>query len=156
MKKIKVQKNVGNLLDKLRKLYMNGTVIQNFLAFLNLQKVLGIFCSSEEIFNRKWSLGAPDQTEKKSASPPAPLFLFFDPVLVFSQTVEPNLQQYSCINRTHPSPQAFSARSILDSTVSCDVTERQRVKRERLGTRLNRTHPFNHQKRPTMFSAVRT
>ena len=23
-----------------------------------------------------------------------------------------------------PSPQAFSARSILDSTVSCDVTER--------------------------------
>ena len=44
-------------------------------------------------------------------------------------------------------PQAFSARSILDSTVSCDVTERyspalsqtslgQRGKRERLGTRL--------------------
>ena len=34
-----------------------------------------------------------------------------------------------------PSPQAFSARSILDSTVSCDVTERtspgQRGKRER-------------------------
>ena len=25
---------------------------------------------------------------------------------------------------TQPSPQAFSARSILDSTVSCDVTER--------------------------------
>ena len=46
-----------------------------------------------------------------------------------------------------PSPEAFSARSIMDSTVSCDVTERyspalsqtsrgQRVKRERLGTRL--------------------
>ena len=50
-----------------------------------------------------------------------------------------------------PSPQAFSARLILDSTVSCDVTERytprtlaalsqtsrgQRGKRERLGTRL--------------------
>ena len=54
---------------------------------------------------------------------------------------------------SQPSPQAFSARSILDSTVSCDVTGRyspsaenspalsqtsrgQRVKRERLGTRL--------------------
>ena len=29
-----------------------------------------------------------------------------------------------CIGNTQPSPQAFSARSILDSTVSCDVTER--------------------------------
>ena len=38
-----------------------------------------------------------------------------------------------------PSPKAFSARSILDCTVSCDVTETsrgQRGKRERLGTRL--------------------
>ena len=46
-----------------------------------------------------------------------------------------------------PSPHAFSARSFLDSTMSCDVTERyspalsqtsrgQRIKRERLGTRL--------------------
>ena len=46
-----------------------------------------------------------------------------------------------------PSPQSFSARSIRDSTVNCDVTERdsfslsqpsrgQRVKRERLGTKL--------------------
>ena len=40
---------------------------------------------------------------------------------------------------TQPSPQAFSARSFLDSTISCDVTENsrgQRIKRERLGTRL--------------------
>ena len=46
----------------------------------------------------------------------------------------------------YPSPRAFSARSFLDSTMSCDVTERcspalsqtsrgQRIKRERLGTR---------------------
>jgi len=46
-----------------------------------------------------------------------------------------------------PTPQAFSARSFLDSTMSCDVNERcspafsqtsrgQRIKRERLGTRL--------------------
>ena len=50
-----------------------------------------------------------------------------------------------------PSPQAFSARSFLDSTMSCDVTERfspalsqtsrgQRIKRERLGTRLKKYH----------------
>ena len=32
----KLQKIVGNLLIKLRKLYMNGTVIQKFLAFLKL------------------------------------------------------------------------------------------------------------------------
>ena len=48
---------------------------------------------------------------------------------------------------SQPSPKAFSARSILDSTESCDVAERhspalsqtsggQRGKRERLGTRL--------------------
>ena len=53
-------------------------------------------------------------------------------------------------NKIQPSPQAFSARSFLDSTMSCDVTERysplsprlsadngSREKRERLGTRLN-------------------
>ena len=50
-----------------------------------------------------------------------------------------------------PSPQAFSARSFLDSTMSCDVTERfspalsqtsrgQQIKRERLGTRLEKYH----------------
>ena len=43
---------------------------------------------------------------------------------------------------TQPSPQAFSARSFLDSTISCDVTEtsrKQRIKRELLGTRLTLT-----------------
>ena len=46
-----------------------------------------------------------------------------------------------------PSPQAFSVRSFLDSSMSCDVSERysqtsrgQRIKRERLGNRL----PFSH------------
>ena len=40
---------VGILIDKLRKLYMNGTVIQKFSAFLN-------FCLSEQIFreNSRW------------------------------------------------------------------------------------------------------
>ena len=49
---------------------------------------------------------------------------------------------------SQPSPQAFSARSFLDSTMSCDVTERyssalsqtlhgEQIKRERLGTRLS-------------------
>ena len=47
---------------------------------------------------------------------------------------------------SQPSPQAFSARSFLDSTMSCDVTERyssssrgQRIKRKCLGTRLLNT-----------------
>ena len=34
MWKIKLQKIVGNILDKLRKLYMDGTVIKKFLAVL--------------------------------------------------------------------------------------------------------------------------
>ena len=36
MQKIKLQEMVGNLLDKLWKLNMNGTVIKNFLAFLKV------------------------------------------------------------------------------------------------------------------------
>ena len=60
MRKIKLQKIVGNLLDMLRKLYVNETVIQKFVAFLKLQKILGNFCFSEQIFYRKQSLGAPD------------------------------------------------------------------------------------------------
>ena len=60
--------------------------------------------------------------------------------------------------RAQPSPWAFSARSILNSTVSCDVTERysqgtlsptlsqtsrgQRGNRKRLGTRLFRAILF--------------
>ena len=46
MWKIKIQKILGNLLDELRKLYMNGTVIYKI-------------CFSEQIFYRKQSLGAP-------------------------------------------------------------------------------------------------
>ena len=57
MGKIRLQKIVGNLSDKLQKLYMNGTVIEKFLAFLKLLKILGNFCFSEEIFHRKQSLG---------------------------------------------------------------------------------------------------
>ena len=34
MRKLKLQKTVRNLLDKFRKLYMNGTVILKFLALL--------------------------------------------------------------------------------------------------------------------------
>ena len=56
---IKLQKIVGNLLDVLRKLYINGTVIQKFLAFFKLQKMLGNVFFSEQIFYRKQSLGAP-------------------------------------------------------------------------------------------------
>ena len=58
MGRIKLQTIVGNLLDKLRKLYMNGTVIQKFLTFLKLQKTLSNFCFSEQIFHRKPSLGS--------------------------------------------------------------------------------------------------
>ena len=36
MWKIKLEKIVGNLLDKLWKLYMNGTVINKFLALLKV------------------------------------------------------------------------------------------------------------------------
>ena len=39
---------------------MNGTVIQNFLAVLKLQKILGNICFFQRIFYRKQSLGAPD------------------------------------------------------------------------------------------------
>ena len=59
MRKIKIQKIVGNLQDKLRKLYSNGKVIYKFLAFLELQKILGNFPFPEQIFYRKQSLGAP-------------------------------------------------------------------------------------------------
>ena len=42
---------------------MSGTVIQEFLAFLKLQKILGNFCFSKQIFYRKESLGAPEVTK---------------------------------------------------------------------------------------------
>ena len=60
IRKIIMYKILGNLLDMLRKLYMNGTVIWKFLAFPKLQKILGKFCFFEEVFYRKQSLGAPE------------------------------------------------------------------------------------------------
>ena len=47
---------VGNLLDKLRKLYMNGMGIWKFLAVLNQQRFLGHVRFSEQIFteNSRW------------------------------------------------------------------------------------------------------
>ena len=56
MREIKLQKIVGNLLDKLRKLYLNGTVIP---AVLKQKKIKGNICFSEQIIHRKYSLGAP-------------------------------------------------------------------------------------------------
>ena len=50
-------KLVGNLLEKLRKLYMSGTVIHKFLAVLKSENSI---CFSEQIFYRKQSSGAPD------------------------------------------------------------------------------------------------
>ena len=44
MRKIKLQKIVGNLLDKFRKLYMNGTVIKKFVAVLKQKKILDNIC----------------------------------------------------------------------------------------------------------------
>ena len=44
MRKIKLQKIVGSLLDMFRKLYMNGTVIKKFVAFLKQKKILGNIC----------------------------------------------------------------------------------------------------------------
>ena len=60
-------------------------------------------------------------------------------------------------NKIQPSAWVFLARSILDSTVSCDITKRdlptfsqisrgQRVKRECLGTRLNKIQTDCHLK----------
>ena len=42
---------------------MNGTVIQNFLAALKLQKILDNICFFEQKFYRKQSLGAPCRYE---------------------------------------------------------------------------------------------
>ena len=67
----------------------------------------------------------------------------------FMSSVKCGRMKYKGVVRLQPSPQAFSVRSFLDSTMSCDVTERyspalsqtsrgQRIKTERLGTRLVR------------------
>ena len=53
------KKIVGNLLDKFRKLYVNGTVIWKFLAALKLKKILGNIFFSEQKFNRKNSRWVP-------------------------------------------------------------------------------------------------
>ena len=61
MWRIKLQKIVRNLLHKLRKLYMNGTVIWKFFwrpqVIENSRQYL---LPLEQIFYRKQSLGAPD------------------------------------------------------------------------------------------------
>ena len=49
MRKIILQKILGNLLDKLRKSYRNGTVVKKLFTFLKLQKILGNLYSSEQI-----------------------------------------------------------------------------------------------------------
>ena len=48
--------------EKLLKCQMNGTVVQNFLAFLELQKFLGNICSFKTLlfFLKKKSLGAAE------------------------------------------------------------------------------------------------
>ena len=56
MGKNKLYKILGDLLDKLRKLYMNEAIIKKFLALVMLKKILGNFCFSEQIFykNNRW------------------------------------------------------------------------------------------------------
>ena len=49
MGKIKLQKIVGNLLDKRREFYMNGTIIWKFLVVLKWYKILGNICLSEQM-----------------------------------------------------------------------------------------------------------
>ena len=49
MRKIILQKILGNLLDKLRKSYRNGTVVKKLFTFLKPQKILGNLYSSEQI-----------------------------------------------------------------------------------------------------------
>ena len=59
MRKIKLQKIVGNLLDKLRNLYANGTVIQKFLAFLKLYKISRQFLFLRTDILQKTVVGCP-------------------------------------------------------------------------------------------------
>ena len=68
MRKIKRLKIVGNLLDELRKLYMNRTVNERVLTILEYEKILGNICFSEQIFHRKQSLGAPVSVQFKNSS----------------------------------------------------------------------------------------
>ena len=58
MRKIKLKKILGNLLDKLRKLCMNGVVILKSLAFLNLYKKFLAIASPNRYFpdSSQWVL----------------------------------------------------------------------------------------------------
>ena len=49
------------------------------------------------------------------------------PIFICFQILKPSLRKHPflrALRRWQPSPQAFSARSFLDSTMSCDVTKR--------------------------------
>ena len=60
MRKIKLQKIVGNLLGKLRKLYLDGTVIFSLpQAIENSRQFYGF---SEQIFQGKQSFGSPESS----------------------------------------------------------------------------------------------
>ena len=70
MREIKLQKIVENLLDKLRQLYLNGTVNQKFLVVLKQKEIVGNICLiSERIIYRKQSLGAPESCAKITSHP---------------------------------------------------------------------------------------
>ena len=51
--KLNLRNFVRNVLDKLGKLYMDGTFIYKFLAVLKQKKVLGNICFFEQLFYRK-------------------------------------------------------------------------------------------------------
>ena len=58
-RKIILQKIVENLLDKLRKFFVRGKVVQNFQPSLRQRKFQAIFASPKRYFYRKQSLRAP-------------------------------------------------------------------------------------------------
>ena len=51
------------ILDKLRKSYMKGTVIQKFLVAFKLQKILANIGIFEQMFYKNSSLSSPDQSD---------------------------------------------------------------------------------------------
>ena len=56
MRKIKLKKILGNLLRKLRKLYMNGTVTRNLKPSSSYRKFQAIFASPKRYLaeNSRW------------------------------------------------------------------------------------------------------
>ena len=61
MRKIKLEKIVENLLDKLRNLYTNGTVIFEIFSLPQaVKKSRRFFLLRTDIVQKKQSLGAPD------------------------------------------------------------------------------------------------